>query len=137
MLNDTNATARVGEGNAKNSKCARRPKSGVQVIVNIGSVKLELFGTPPEIQDLLIDVNHPLTRHLLHLELYKEANYRSTMRTIKIKNIEELKAEVRNPTSNMEELHANIKKVHEAVERLSQFVENRPGKLFPETKRSR
>ena len=59
------------------------------------------------------------------------------MRNIKINGIEELKAEVRNPTSNMEELHANIKKVHESVERLRQFVQNRPGKLFQETKRSR
>jgi len=30
-----------------------------------------------------------------------------------------------------------MKKVDESVKRLIEFVENRPGKLFPETKRSR
>jgi len=58
------------------------------------------------------------------------------MRTITIKNIEEAKAEFRNRSGSIEEIQANMKKVDESLERLIQFVENRPGKLFPETKRS-
>ena len=60
------------------------------------------------------------------------------MRNIKIKNIEEAKAELHKGTGgSIEEILANMKKVDESVKRLIEFVENRPGKLFPETKRFR
>ncbi len=82
----------------------------------------------------------PLWTHsiLTSSGVIQEANFRSTKRNIKIKNIEEAKAEFRKGTGgSIEEIQANMKKVDESVKRLIEFVENRPGKLFPETKRSR